>query len=416
MTFTFARFFAVLCSCLLVSCGLPTSGPSGDSILRDADETGQSDKLKVPYCLIKASSDNVAIAGRYKYRLAGSFSDRRPPQQVEIGIGDIVGVTIYEAEVGGLFFDKNMSNQQGNFVTLPNQTVDEKGNIFVPYAGSIKAAGQTRSAIQDSIVAKLRDQALKPQAIVTIIEQRDARISVIGTVKNPQRVPLSGSGERLLDVIANSGGIAASGHETWILLERQGNVAATPFEALINEPANNVYVRSRDTVYVFQEPQTFVAFGATSRQGHVPFTNWRMTLAEGLSEVGGLSDTQAEPASVFVYRMERIKAIEEMGEKCGNIEKKQHANLQRTPVIYQFDLREPSSFFLLQRMQMRNKDVIYVANARSVEITKFLNFLRGINSTIQDPINTAISAYTLKSAASSGGGSAAVVLGGSSSP
>ena len=45
---------------------------------------------------------------------------------------------------------------------------------------------------------------------------------------------------------------------------------------------------------------------------------------------------------------------------------------------------------------MHNKDVIYISNARSVESTKFLQHVRLMNATIQDPINTAISAYILK--------------------
>jgi polysaccharide export outer membrane protein len=47
---------------------------------------------------------------------------------------------------------------------------------------------------------------------------------------------------------------------------------------------------------------------------------------------------------------------------------------------------------------MRNKDVIYIANARSVESSKFISYVRLINAAVQDPINIAISSYALKSA------------------
>jgi polysaccharide export outer membrane protein len=66
------------------------------------------------------------------------------------------------------------------------------------------------------------------------------------------------------------------------------------------------------------------------------------------------------------------------------------------PVIYEIDLRDPSSLFLATHFPMRNKDVIYISNARSVESTKFLQHVRLVNATIQDPINTAVSAYILK--------------------
>jgi len=35
-----------------------------------------------------------------------------------------------------------------------------------------------------------------------------------------------------------------------------------PFGALMYEPANNIYVLPNDVIYVFSQPQTFVAFGA----------------------------------------------------------------------------------------------------------------------------------------------------------
>ena len=65
-------------------------------------------------------------------------------------------------------------------------------------------------------------------------------------------------------------------------------------------------------------------------------------------------------------------------------------------MIYVLNLRDPAGYFLASTFEMRNKDVIYVSNAYSVENTKFLNYLRTINSTASDPIQSAISIYTLK--------------------
>ena len=67
--------------------------------------------------------------------------------------------------------------------------------------------------------------------------------------------------------------------------------------------------------------------------------------------------------------------------------------------------------FLATQFPMRNKDVIYISNARSVEGTKFMNYVRLFNATLQDPINTAISVYALK-AAINGTSSSAVLVGG----
>src|ERR1041385_8781968 len=81
--------------------------------------------------------------------LAGCLPGRRPPAPVLFGIGDTVAVTIFEAAAGGLFIPIEAGVRPGNFVQLPNQTIDNDGNISVPYAGTIKAAGRTNVQIQN---------------------------------------------------------------------------------------------------------------------------------------------------------------------------------------------------------------------------------------------------------------------------
>ena len=81
-------------------------------------------------------------------------------------MGDVVSVTIFEAAAGGLFIPAEASVRPGNFVTLPNQEVDNNGNISVPYAGNIRAKGRTPVEVQQAIVDALKNRAIEPQAVV----------------------------------------------------------------------------------------------------------------------------------------------------------------------------------------------------------------------------------------------------------
>jgi polysaccharide export outer membrane protein len=54
------------------------------------------------------------------------------------------------------------------------------------------------------------------------------------------------------------------------------------------------------------------------------------------------------------------------------------------PIVYSVSFSDPAGYFLATRVQMHNKDVIFAANAQSVEITKFANFL---NTLISVPTN-----------------------------
>ena len=52
------------------------------------------------------------------------------------------------------------------------------------------------------------------------------------------------------------------------------------------------------------------------------------------------------------------------------------------PTVYRANFRDPSSFFFAQAFSMRHKDVIYVSNAKWIEVVKFLDYLRAIASTV----------------------------------
>jgi polysaccharide export outer membrane protein len=50
------------------------------------------------------------------------------------------------------------------------------------------------------------------------------------------------------------------------------------------------------------------------------------------------------------------------------------------PVIYTVSFADPGGYFLASRVQMHNKDIIFAANAQSVEIEKFTTLLNAIIS------------------------------------
>jgi polysaccharide export outer membrane protein len=56
--------------------------------------------------------------------------------------------------------------------------------------------------------------------------------------------------------------------------------------------------------------------------------------------------------------------------------------------------------------------VVFVSNARTVEKTKLMTYVRTINSTIQEPLQTAVTAYTLKGLIQGTTSSTAVIVGG----
>src|SRR6202051_4893692 len=144
---------------LLGGCALvPASGPANYVINSGASPT-------VPYALVKLTSETVSTLAHYEPRgLAGVFPDKHvPPTKIKFGIGDVVSVTIFEAAAGGLFIPTEAGVRPGNFVSIPDQQVDNAGNITVPYAGAVRAVDRTPAEVQLSIVNALKNRAIEPQ-------------------------------------------------------------------------------------------------------------------------------------------------------------------------------------------------------------------------------------------------------------
>jgi polysaccharide export outer membrane protein len=303
----------------------------------------------------------------------------------------VVTITIFEAAAGGLFIPAEAGTRPGNFVTLPNEPIDSAGNISVPYAGAIKAAGRTQGQVQQEIVAALKNRAIEPQVVIALATQNTSLISVLGEVNTPNRFAAFPAGEHLLDAITRAGGIKGQGWDTVVELERGGKRAIAPFASLVYDPRNNIWAHPNDTIYVFREPQTFLAFGAAGQQGQFAFDDWKISLAEAVGKAGGLLDLQADPASVYVYRREPKDLVARFGVDVSPFEG------PTVPVIYAVNFRDASGYFLATKFEMRDKDVLFAANAPSVEMTKFLSFLNTVNTTVYNGVLTASELQTLRS-------------------
>lgn len=401
----FRRISGILAglSCLLLpSCApFPASGPESWDI-----RMGQHDRQSLNFALIRVTPEVINVLAQNAPRLNLTFAQGGPPKEVRFGIGDVVGVTIFEAASGGLFIPAEAGVRPGNFITLPEQQVDGKGNISVPYAGNIPAKGRTQVQVQQEIVNALKDRAIEPQVVVSLVEQRATLFTVLGDVNASSRFPVNHAGERILDAIAQAGGPKSQGFEEWVMLERDGRRAVTPFGALVWDPTANIFVHPGDTIYLYREPQTFLALGATTNQAIVDFQSWHMSLSEAIAKANGLNDAQADAFNVFLYRGEPVEVARQLG-----IDTSPYPG-PVVPVIYMLNLRDPAGWFLAQKFEMRNKDALYVPNSPTYEANKVMVFFRQVVGTVNDPLVAAINAEALKTT----GLTSTVVVGGGSAP
>ena len=194
-------------------------------------------------------------------------------------------------------------------------------------------------------------------------------VTVTGGVGKSGLYPLSVRGDSLLDVIAGSGGSSYPPYETVVNITRRGEIASSYLDHVIETPADNIYLRPGDQISIERKPRTYSAFGAVERKGNIEFGASDLNLLEAVSKSSGLSDLRADATGVFLFRFEKRAVAERFAREPVTV------SGDVVPVIYRLNLKDPNQYFFAQSIAMRDRDVIYVADATTVSLQKFLGLL-----------------------------------------
>lgn len=354
------------------ACGLtPASGPSRDDIVSGVSSPPDNQPA-FAWVEINGRSLDV-LARRAPPTLRGFFGDYRPSASQVIGVGDSLQITVWEAAAGGLFSaaDPGTVSPGSRSAAIPEQIVGRDGSVTVPYAGRVQVAGRTQQQVEAGIVERLKGKAIEPQALVNVTRNVSNTVTVTGEVANGARVPLTLRGDRILDVIAVAGGYRSPVHETFISVTRGSRTARAPLQALLTNPAENIFVRPGDILTVESRPQTFTVAGATGANAVIPFDARGITLEEAIGKSGGLNDNRADPDGVFVMRYEPASLVREIQPLAPNL-----FSQPMIPVAYHLNMKDPSALFAARRFAVRDKDIIYVSNSPLAEIGKVVQLVQ----------------------------------------
>jgi polysaccharide biosynthesis/export protein len=361
------RYLIAASAIMLVSgCGgMSAQGPTTRDITNAAGpETGYSVVSIAPQVL--TALDTVKGPS-----LIETFGNTEPAQNRVLGSGDVVSVTLWDAG-GGLFSQNTGGTTTGTQTTvIPNQAVDPRGNITVPFAGQLHVAGLSTVAAQEAIKRALAKQTLQLQALVSVVGSDGNLITIVGDVKTPGRQPSGQTGTRVLDAIASAGGTTSPAYDTVVQLTRGNKMKRVRLSWILAHPAENIYLTSNDVLYAIHDPKIVSVLGALKNNIRLQFDTEKMSLAEVLGQSGGLVDQQSEPAGVFVFRFEPPSVVAALSGRPATDQDTGPAQ----PVVFRADLRHAQDFFLAQSFQMQDKDIVYVANTESVQIDKILKIL-----------------------------------------
>lgn len=358
------RAVLMLATCLLAGC--QAFGPGRSDIVRPSSVNPAPGQPSIPVRVIQVDGEAAALlpvnapAPSFAQVLGGVR-----PVGTTVDVGDSLEVTIWEAPPATLFGGSVTDTRIGTGIatarptTLPETLVGPEGTISVPFAGVIPARGRTLREIEEEIVRRLRGRANAPQALVRLQRNATSTVTVIGEVNQSARLPLTPRGERLLDAIAQVGGVKSPVNLTTIQVTRDGTSYRMPLTAVIEQSDNNVLLAKDDVVTALFQPYSFTVLGAAGRNDEIRFEAFGITLSQALGRIGGLQDGRANPRGVFLFRW---------------ADRSDPGN-PKDPVIYNFDFKDPAVYFMAQQFRMENGDVIYITNSPVAELQRFIGIV-----------------------------------------
>ena len=363
---------AVALGALLSGCTvLPNSGPSNRAIHNASSRSAVAGETALLIDVTNEVTSRLQALNK-PHSLAALLGDATPYGSV-VGRGDLLDISVWEAPPAVLFGSivsartLNQDISLGRAVSLPEQSVNEKGMVSMPFVGQVPAAGRTPEDIAKSIEAALAGKANNVQVVVRIVRNAASDVTVVGDVANSVRIPLTTKGERLLDAIAAAGGVRQPVNRMVIQVTRGTTVATMPLSDVIGNPRENIRLASSDVVTLLFQPYSFTVLGAARANNEIPFEGTGLTLSQALGRMGGLDDQRANPKGVFIFRFEDPALFAKAGEAPPPTTKE-----GKVPVIYRVNMRDPKTLFVAQSFPIRDKDVIYVSNAPLADFSKFL--------------------------------------------
>ena len=360
VTVRWAKPIAMLAAfSIITACTLPRVGPNKREIFAGSvQKEGDAFVVSVNDRVTRATAVVPALGFSSSFQSASTLtSDTIRP-------GDVLGLTVWENVDDGL-----LAGEAANSTILEEVQVDSAGFIFVPYAGRIRASGNTPNQLRETITAQLEEQTPDPQVQVRRLAGDGSTVSLVGAVGGQGVYPIERPTRTLTTMLAKAGGITIKPDIAQVTVTRGNQQGKIWFQDLFDNPRLDIALRGGDRILVEEDTRSFTALGSTSQQARVPFESQDMSALEAIAQVGGLISIQSDPTGVFIFRNEPAEIA---GQVLGRDDLQ---GAQR--MVYVLNLTEPNGLFIARDFVIRDDDTLYVTEAPYAQWTKTISLISG---------------------------------------
>lgn len=261
---------------------------------------------------------------------------------------DVLNITVWN--------HPELNNPAGQLSSeLSGRVIDDNGNFFYPYVGTVHAAGRTVESIRSELTRRLTDYLMEPQVDVSVLKYLGRRVYAVGQFKSPGPQPITNRPLYVTDLVTQVGGYTDEADLRLAKLTRKnGLVQMLNLDSLYRngDVSQNVMLHDGD---ILELPETrynkIFVLGEVDKPQSMLLPYGRYSLSEALSDAGGLNPTTSNGKQVYVMR----------------------AGSGGRPEVWHLNASKPSALVLADGFELQARDVVFVDAAAVTRWARVIN-------------------------------------------
>ena len=236
---------------------------------------------------------------------------------------------------------------------LAGKVVDENGELYYPYVGSIPVAGKTVSEVRSLLTRELSHYFKKVKLDIRVLSFQSHRAVVVGEVRTPGVQTMNETPLTVAEAISRAGGVTPDADMSNVALARDGKTYKIDVLGLYakGKSTHNLLLEDGDVLYIpDQKDNKVLVFGEVGRQQALQISKGELSLSQALAEAYGFDLNTSKPEEIYVIRP---------GDK--------------KPEIFQLNAQSPDAMILADQFALQARDTVYVGTAGVTRWSRVLN-------------------------------------------
>jgi len=259
-----------------------------------------------------------------------------------LGVGDVLSIGVWDHP------ELTIPAAVQRTAEFDGFRIQADGTITYAYAENVPAAGKTIRELHTVLVEKLSKVIEKPQLDLKVVGFRSQRAYITGEVQKPGILPIGEIPLTLIDALNKTGGLTERADWRTVNFTRGNKTEVIRLDDFYTQGdiSQNRLLKHGDIVHVNRtDNQKVFVLGDVKNAGSIEINRYGLSLAEALSDVGGLNDRTANANGVFVLR------------------KRTQNETNIIADVYQLYARNAVALVLADQFKLQARDIIYVTTA-----------------------------------------------------